>query len=85
ADAKFNYILDSIEAKKVPKRPYDLERGKLGLACKYCSHKHTCWVQPHQAVTFDEKADPVYRVKPTQYLHLSVDRGKPNWILIGDK
>ena len=85
ADAKFNHILDCIEAKKKPKRPYDLERGKLGLACRYCAHKYTCWVQPHQAVTFDENANPVYQMKPTQYLHLSVDRGKPNWILIGDK
>ena len=85
ADEKFDRILDHIEAKRVPKRPYDLERGKLGLACKYCSHKYTCWVRPHQAVTFDENANPVYRVKPTQYLNLSVERGRPNWTLIGDQ
>ena len=84
ADAKFDRILDAIKAKKVPPRPYDLERGKLGLNCKYCDLKYTCWVAPHQAVTFDNKQEPVYRLPPTQYLNLLVERGKPQWILVGD-
>jgi len=84
ADEKFDSILDSIQAKKVPSRPYDLQQGKLGLQCKYCSHKHTCWVKPHQAVTYDANLEPVYRKKPTQQLHIVINRGKPDWTLIGD-
>lgn len=85
ADAKFNRILDAISAKKVPLRPYVLEKGKLGLNCKYCDLKYTCWVTPHQAVKFDDKQEPVYRLPPTEYLNLVIERGKPNWVLVGDK
>jgi len=84
ADAKFNRILDAIKAKKVPARPYSLEKGKLGLNCKYCDLKYTCWTTPHQAVKFNENQEPVYRLPPTEYLNMIIDRGKPNWVLVGD-
>jgi len=87
ADLKFDRVLQAIKDKKVPKRPYQLQKGKLGLQCSYCSHKFTCWVRPHQAVTFEMKEgrpEPVYRVQPTQYLNTVFSRGKPNWILVGN-
>ena len=80
ADKKFLRVIDAVERKKLLPRPYELkDGGVLGLVCSYCSHKHTCWVEPKQVVTY-EAGLPVYREKPTKAVKMTMtSRGKPEW------
>lgn len=81
ADEKFEAVIDCLNRKKIPERPYLLSvDGTLGLNCSYCSHKHTCWVEPRQVVTFKEMI-PQYREKPTASIQLNMRGKKPVWFL----
>jgi hypothetical protein len=82
ADDKFERIIAAIEAKKILPRPYVLDPGnKLGLNCRYCSHKMTCWTAPSQVVTFKGQ-EPVYRLPPTERVDLEFGKGsKPSWVV----
>jgi hypothetical protein len=82
ADAKFVAIAQAVTAKKMVQRGYELDAsGGLALQCGYCPHKHTCWTQPHQVITF-EGGKPEYKTKPERLLQLVMAGKKPKWFLV---